>query len=410
MSAAEKLRILVIPDPTRLRTIEDVRGGNFPDWILMCLPATRAKTLLKTMDVKGLIHKARPSEYRESIRVGYMAVYINEILLLWLEIGETLPTRIEPVFMDFKTFRDILVSDDILHDLANEFSAVWGGLDLTSGSDSDQVKLTGQELDKYVKGIQNLEKVVTVWPSSQEMLQLRELDTITMLDEIARVETKTIRPWSSLLPPNSPDMPLVLKREERSCGKNTIVKTCDRNRIRSILRKKDRSPYRWYCQEWIPEWTEVGQWRCIIVGGQMINHILLNGPDGLTLREDGRTLAGMYQLQNARDIMFPEGGTIYDIRAADAELKDFVKLTLSKLIQMEEEKHGFQSSLRLWSRVDLSIIRDSKNKTYNYFVTGVERGLRMRLYGKVHPVGVRMFADGFAEQFHRYLSLKGVRN
>ena len=46
-------------------------------------------------------------------------------------ISENPQRRIQPVFMSFGTFQSIIGSDSKLDELAKQFFAVWGGMDLT---------------------------------------------------------------------------------------------------------------------------------------------------------------------------------------------------------------------------------------------------------------------------------------
>ena len=102
--------------------------------------------------------------------------------------------------------------------------------------------------------------------------------------------------------------------------------------------------------------------------------------------------------------MFLEGCSREQIRAANRELHDFVQATLSNLIKLEEQQLGSPSSLRIFARVDLSIMCNTSTGTYNYFVTGVQRGgPRVKLYAEVDHNLITVVANTFAEEFTRYL-------
>ena len=79
------------------------------------------------------------------------------------------------------------------------------------------------------------------------------------------------------------------------------------------------------------------------------------------------------------DIMFRQGGSIDERRAADEELHKFCFKTLNALVHRERFD---DSSLKLVCRLDISLIW-SADGTLNYFVNEVERGIAVCFFGNV---------------------------
>ena len=80
MASGSVSHVLVVPDPCRLRKIGEVQEGLPPHWVLTTMPEAKASSLLKLSDVKGLIHKATPSGYKDEIKEGHTLVYIDEVV------------------------------------------------------------------------------------------------------------------------------------------------------------------------------------------------------------------------------------------------------------------------------------------------------------------------------------------
>ena len=89
------------------------------------------------------------------------------------------------------------------------------------------------------------------------------------------------------------------------------------------------------------------------------------------------------------------GDSIYKVTAIQKEIWEFLTGTLSKLIHL--------ASLQLCCRIDLSVMHNIENDIYEYFVTGVSRGLGVKLYGSGEPSTVRAFAYGYLQHFLGHL-------
>ena len=157
-------------------------------------------------------------------------------------------------------------------------------------------KLMDKQMRKYVNGLKQLGTWMIVWPPLREILELSEFKTISMLDKIARSKTGTAHPWTSLQAPKlDADISVVIKQEGRSSGEQIFEVDC-LECVQSLLGQLPVSSpgYRWYCQAFVKEWSDVGQWWCLVIGGK-VSHIIQDGPFGRQPHDEGRTLANMSQ-------------------------------------------------------------------------------------------------------------------
>ncbi|KAG2362862.1 hypothetical protein BDR07DRAFT_1405696 [Suillus spraguei] len=439
--------ILVVPDPGRKKTQLQLQQQTYADWVLTPLPHQEADYLLDNEDLNGLIFVTQ--SHGKEVPEGHQMVYINEVLLMWHTIDVSSNNCLQARYMSFKTFVEIIqMRFDKLQSAMQNFAAVWGGLDLTkidseapvlfrqSDSSRDQEDSTVCcTFERYVRLLRRLEAVLPVWPGVLECrVASYERNIINLLDSIARDITQTHRPKTQVVNSKTnlhlhyPER-MVVKREG-SASRRLIKYTSDRKQLDEAM-KYGNGGHQLFMQPYVPEWDEVGQWRCLMVGMALFCIFIHPGSYTLAdhnarvlaygLREDGWTLNELGQLRKNNpdqcSFMIREGGTREEIARAQQEIEYFLVTTLAVFITGEEvslSRLGLQetlqpSSLRVSARVDLSVITHPDSQQLHYFVTGISRGPGMMLYGSVSPHTIRRFALEFVRPFESWIGPRDPR-
>jgi hypothetical protein len=172
-----------------------------------------------------------------------------------------------------------------------------------TGSSSDREDATlCCTFEKYVWGLRRLEGVLPVWPGTLECRAAsHDYNAITLLDSIARDVTQSHRITTELITPETKLHPkmtnhVVIKRE--SSASRQFIKYPGKQKM--LDEAKECGEYRLFMQPYVPEWDEVGQWRCLMVNQALFCIFIHPGSSTLTnrksrvldhrLREDGWSL------------------------------------------------------------------------------------------------------------------------
>ena len=153
-------------------------------------------------------------------------------------------------------------------------------------------------LDQYISALKRLEKILPVWPGlTESLIASHDYNAIMLYDCIALEFTKTSRPITRVLSAKEDhNLPQALKREGSRSNDHMRI-PWDRKMPGDL---EVIGGYRWMIQSYVPEWRQVGQWRCIMVDMApcYIIHDHARNPGSVTrsssvsacLREDGWTL------------------------------------------------------------------------------------------------------------------------
>ncbi|KAG2057191.1 hypothetical protein BDR06DRAFT_1037468 [Suillus hirtellus] len=292
--------ILVLPDPGQKKTWLQLQEHTYTNWVLTSLPHQEVEYLLGIMDLDGLIFVATSQRLSsKEVPKGHRVVHINEVLLMWHTIDTSTKNCLQACYMNFRTFSEIIfMSLDRLQKAMANFAAVWGGLDLTKNH--------------------RLEDVLPVWPGTLECRAAsHDRNTISLLDSIAQDITKSHRPTTQLITPESKPAACacqhVVVKHEASTSSQHIKYPWNEEM------PTDQEGYQLLMQPYVPEWDQA------------------------------------------------------EVFKAHAEIQQFLVLMLEAFIAGEETRLQ-QSSLRVSAWLDLSVITNPESRKLQYFVTGISQG------------------------------------
>ncbi|KAG2060476.1 hypothetical protein BDR06DRAFT_947813 [Suillus hirtellus] len=210
--------------------------------------------------------------------------------------------------------------------------------------------------------LHRLEGVLPVWPGILECWAAsHDYNAITLLD------------------PQIPK-PVVLKHEA-SVSRQFIKYLMKQKMLDEV---KECGEYQLFMQLYVPEWDEVGQWCCLMVNQALFCIFIHPGSSRLTyhnscvldhsLQEDGWSLKELGMLRKSNpdhcNFMTCEGGTRAEISQAQAEIQEFLVMTLAVMLGHQGlENRLWPSSLRVSAWVNLAIITDPESKKLHYFIT-----------------------------------------
>ncbi|KAG1759658.1 hypothetical protein EDD22DRAFT_849099 [Suillus occidentalis] len=253
------------------------------------------------------------------------------ILLMWHMIDTSTKNCLQAHYMDFRTFSEIIfMSLDRLQESLANFATIWGGLDLTKNH--------------------RLEDMLPVWPGTFECWAAScDCNNISLLDSIAQDVTKSHRPTTLLITPESKSAaldPCVVVKREASASSQHIEYPWNGKM------PDDPEGYQLLMQPYVPEWDQV-----------------------------------------------------------HAEMQQFLVPMLQAFIAGEETRlfrcgikdRLWQSFLRVSAWVDLSVITDPESWKLQYFITGISRGPGMMLYGLVDANTIHRYALEFARPFECWI-------
>jgi hypothetical protein len=270
-------------------------------------------------------------------------------------------------------------------------------------------------------------------PPAVQVLTASKIETIEHLDYIAARFTKTPRPPTTVI-----DFPvsnaalqqlqsMVLKRGYSDCTKHVLIqpKMTQISKLHQQILPFPRCV--WFSQPYIPHLKEVGEWRVIIVNGQILStnytHPSPNGPGQL----DWRPMDPPFTLQalqyvyiliyisvfissNSRntniDAMHNLIYTTTDIstrKEATDELHQYAMTTWKHLVQIENRRFGIKNStLKVYCRLDISFMPDTDGKL-KYFVNEVGRSSTLVLWmNEVSKVNYETFCNHFKQGLRQW--------
>ncbi|OJA20179.1 hypothetical protein AZE42_12829 [Rhizopogon vesiculosus] len=231
-----------------------LQQGTHYDWVLTNLPCQELKYLTGIKHLNGLIFEAQPDE-NDQVPADHAMVHINEVLLMWHTIYTLPNSDLQPCYMDFQTFSEIIfMSQEKLQQAMKGFAAIWGGLDMTKNPfeapvhfhpadcpqqagespvhfySSDCPQQAGElhcTLQAFMLALRRLEKILPIWPVTAESWAASpDHNIITILDTIAQEVTQSSCPTTHLLAKKPQDhctTHRVLKHEARQSKKDMKI-------------------------------------------------------------------------------------------------------------------------------------------------------------------------------------------
>lgn len=115
----------------------------------------------------------------------------------------------------------------------------------------------------------------------------------------------------------------------------------------------------------------------------------------------------MYQrgrLPNQSEIISPDSGSKAIRNAAKKEFEDFVTAVLERLSELESKQTGRPSSLKVFCRIDVSVILGQDNRA-SYFVNEVERTNTASLWSALHKKPNTTMVNDFHMALARWVEM-----
>ena len=128
--------------------------------------------------------------------------------------------------------------------------------------------------------MQLLEKRIPILPSPTALRKAsRKMHIIEAFDKVAREVTHTVRPTSHIvqLPMDRIPKDVVFKREASDTSSHVYLPKHAAKLGRDGLNKQlveKSAGYRWFGQTYVPQLRAFGEWRVLIVGGQILQVIV----------------------------------------------------------------------------------------------------------------------------------------
>ncbi|KAH7919854.1 hypothetical protein BV22DRAFT_1050777 [Leucogyrophana mollusca] len=336
------------------------------EWFQIHLPEDEATYLLGCEDLRSFVHKmpqrAPPGFTHRS------QLYILHRLSSNPDCG------IDVEYLRWEDYRLLILSGSAGRMLRGRYDVVFGGADLLLDLTFNNGLENWTTAELYLRNLEVLEEKIPIWPPVKERLWAsHKLSVIQLLDKIAHQVTRTLRPETILLRDNPvPDTGKrsILKREG-SDASSMVYLDWDEKTARVLL--KTEGKYRWLRQT---------------TGGYSLAEIRKKMED--------RTLP---------ELASRDGGSRREREQADNELHEFALTTLEELIIQEENQLQQKSTLRIFARMDISVIADPSTGDLCYFVNEVERSPAVSVFSRIFPefqVPER-FADEFGEVWLEWL-------
>ncbi|KAI6137953.1 hypothetical protein BKA82DRAFT_4368126 [Pisolithus tinctorius] len=431
------LDILYIPDPSR-----EVKSKNEAKedlgWATRCIKPHQYEVI---KELGKFVYKL--SESRDGVKV-----VVSEWLWLAMNMEEYNDgNAFKLKYMKWADFKAVVLDPISQQSKWNELvrmDCIIGGIDYTIDfrCKGNPYGLDEMELRTYENHFALLSRQVQFWPPPDQVRTAAvKWETLAHLQAIAAIHRWEV-PKMHIISDGDPiDDAYVLKRSHSDCGKHVILPTAP-NTSRTWAHLKNNtnedSDEVWIAQQYIPSLVFLGEWRVIIVGGQIMSvthtHRLNNGgwsgipvTSFLSLEEAGKIwydallsclLYLELDLANRKDeslsiaerrkrIVNPQRGDIETRQRAMDEFNNFVLKAWGELVARETRVGGARPSMSLFCRMDIGIMAPdgmSPKLRLGYFVNEVERTptTSFWLFWNINNTGGIM-ADTFTKLFEKWV-------
>ncbi|KAI6154549.1 hypothetical protein BKA82DRAFT_4010384 [Pisolithus tinctorius] len=409
------LDILYIPDPSR-----EVKSKNEAKedlgWATRCIKPHQYEVI---KELGKFVYKL--SESRDGVKV-----------VLWLamnmeEYNDGNAFKLK--YMKWADFKAVVLDPISQQSKWNEL--VWmdciiGGIDYTIDfrCKGNPYGLDEMELRTYENHFALLSRQVQFWPPPDQVRTAAvKWETLAHLQAISGIQRWAV-PEMHIISDGDPiDDAYVLKRSHSDCGKHVILPTAPKSsRTWAHLRNNmnEDSDEVWIAQQYIPSLVFLGEWRVIIVGGQIMSvthtHRLNNGgwsgipvTSFLSLEEAGKIWKdeSLSIAERRKKIVNLQRGDIETRQRAMDEFNNFVLKAWGELVARETRVGGARPSMSLFCRMDIGIMAPdgmSPKLRLGYFVNEVERTptTSFWLFWNINNTGGIM-ADTFAKLFEKWV-------
>ncbi|KAF9230949.1 hypothetical protein BU15DRAFT_82991 [Melanogaster broomeanus] len=464
------LELLYIPDPSRARSSREEAMVDL-GWVKRNLTPAQVQTI---QGLRGFRHKAAKPVRAERNAPG-ITMYLTEWLWMVLCLSEYRVNNVQAfnisymLWEDFKAtlinpratieheerWRLIHTQDCIIGGIVKSGSSPaesgynsgrgsveqrgrligfnYSGGELILVSTGSAYQLHGTQRANYEETLSMLMRVVHIWPPVPSVRMAAHKWRTVRIMEMAAYANGWQRPHTDILTDSCEIREgTILKRSHSNCGNHVILpeqvitgSSVSENEAHQQLRAQRSWTHlnanthsgdeQWVSQEYVETLRTLGEWRCFLVGGHIINivHTFEDEDGNWVGRRAWRfmSLKEIHDLWANRDtvpvtpghIVNPEGGDRRVRTQGMGELQRVVDETYRELVRQESNPTGAKSSLAIFCRIDVGLIFDADGNP-SYFVNEVERTPTMSMWLKtVEDTTLRGMLDTLARVLHNHL-------
>ncbi|KAF9473080.1 hypothetical protein BDN70DRAFT_900049 [Pholiota conissans] len=378
------------------------------------------------------IHSVFPDciEFLEHVKDGRFKVLVETFVLFSLDMNVS-TSKYRVKYMNIKQYHSALTKrNNSDWNLLLEADLVMGGIELgddilfdftSSGMAEKYYGLKPNEMLDHWDGLMALKKHTYIWPDPDDFFeQGSKLHLASMAQAVAQSENQ-LYPICAIVEPTleivndilTGACQGVLKREWSSTSTHVIYKGkhgdlaqeftetlhARRTLERQLAKKRShpllRNPPKWYIQPFISSLTDVGEIRVFIVNGMILEniitrpvddesgcHVIWENPSQISTLDviknlaEGKPFHHPYSsLLNADHV---NAGIL--IQSIKHSYQVFALRTLSKLILAEEFITKRESGLRIFARLDITVLTTG-NGNCQFLVNEITRGHNAGTWG-----------------------------
>jgi hypothetical protein len=299
-------------------------------------------------------------------------------------------------------------------------------------------------VEAYRDNMNTLKVFTIVWPDHDHVNSFGSKGTLYKhLDLIASLKTNTARlKWTRLTPGERIKSGGVLKRSHSDSGQHVLIPHRDEDKMNweYLARHMSVPGCCWIRQSYSDSLKELGEWRVIIVGGEIycVVHTVYSKSKRVWSAE---SVNGWYTLEELTCVFDfcwhfrhgahatnhvervrkidldklikqkkcahnPTEGELHIRQKGRDEFYAFVKTTFDALYQIENRLIGGKSSIGIFCRMDIGVTK-TKEGCVNYIVNEVERTPNASLWYQtkkvVNQVKIGTLGSTIARAFHVWL-------
>ncbi|KAF8324810.1 hypothetical protein F5887DRAFT_1086014 [Amanita rubescens] len=309
--------------------------------------------------------------------------------------------------VNYVTWREyskaIISSEGHTWDMCISAKLICGGLNFSSDfmDPASNYGLSSAEVRLYWEGMDTLLQHVKVWPHPQDLLRDGSKCYFKHLEKVATEITHTKYPATLYV--DNPLSPSIIGAEDFPSGMEYDLETCAISEDMVLKRTFSSAPqhvfqmtstdyetivkdqmdktvtHYGYFGNWIkPAWfatphinsMKFGELRVMFVGGHMIYVLFTNRYEGVFSAREAVVINPLSSLNKTKSLDEPSLN-YWSTRDGTLEFHHFATNTFQALLKEEEESTRRTSSLRIFCRLDISVMESAGQ--YCYYVSGLER-------------------------------------
>ncbi|KAF9230259.1 hypothetical protein BU15DRAFT_69346 [Melanogaster broomeanus] len=415
------LELLYIPDPSHTYPTHEEAMVDL-GWVKRNLTPAQIQTI---KGLRGFRHKVAKLIQAECNAPG-ITTYLMEWLWMVLCLSEYRVNNVQAFnvsYMLWEDFKATLINPRATFEheerwrLIHTQDCIIGGIDYTIDTTQltrSEYKLHGTQRANYEETLSTLMHVVHIWPPFPPCAWWHTSGEQFRSWRWPRMRTDGNVPTLTFLPTHPQQVWEPCKGSGASANEARQQLRAQRSwtHLNANTHSDDEQ---WVLQEYVEMLRTLGEWRCFLVGGHIINivHTFEDEDSNWVGQRAWRfmSLKEIHDLWANRDtvpvmpghIMNPEGGDRRVRMQGMGELQQVVDETYRELVRQESNPTGAKSSLAIFCRIDVGLIFDADGNP-SYFVNEVERTPTMSMWLKtVEDTTLQGMLDTFARILHNHL-------